>query len=191
MNDIVMNNSDTPTKKRGRGRPKKAASATSVKKKTPYKPVPGRKAGQPTRYLKEYDNKAYMLCLLGLKDKELANFFDIAESTLNMWKLRHPKFAESLKAGREDSDGYISNSLYQRAKGYSHKETKVFIVDGKPMSVEVTKHHPPDTTAAIFWLKNRHPDKWRDRREVVADVKTTDMSEEALNEKIRKLLGDD
>ena len=43
---------------------------------------------------------------------------------------------------------------------------KIFCSRGKVIRVETVEHYPPDTTAMIFWLKNRQPDRWRDRAEV-------------------------
>ncbi|MFW0778321.1 MAG: hypothetical protein ACN2B6_11465 [Rickettsiales bacterium] len=97
--------------------------------------------GRPTAYKPEYCDKAYKLCLLGATDAEMASFFGVAESTLNNWKNDHLEFLESLKAGKEDADAAIAQSLYQQA------------LDG-------------NTTAQIFWLKNRRSKSWRDKQEV-------------------------
>lgn len=55
--------------------------------------------------------------------------------------------------------------------GYSHKSVKIFMPAGKdaPVYADFIEHFPPDTTAMIFWLKNRQPDKWRDKRDVGDD----------------------
>lgn len=147
-----------------------------------------RKHGRPTDYREEYNDLAFKYCLLSAKDSELATFFDVDEATLNRWKIKYPTFRESLKEGREIADAYIGESLYQRAKGYSHPETKAFISDGKPVTVTVEKHHPPDPTSMIFWLKNRQKEKWRDKREVEAEVKVSDLSEEELNARLRSIM---
>ena len=125
-----------------------------------------RPVGRPTSYKPEYCEQAYKLCLLGADDKRIADFFDIAESTLNNWKIEYPEFMESLKNGKEGADAAIAASLYHRAKGYSHPAVKIFNDQGSPLEVPYTEHYPPDTTAAIFWLKNRQPKQWRDKQEV-------------------------
>lgn len=125
-----------------------------------------RPVGRPTSYKPEYCEQAYKLCLLGADDKRIADFFDVAESTLNNWKIEYPEFMESLKAGKEGADAAIAASLYHRAKGYSHEAVKIFNDQGRPLEVPYTEHYPPDTTAAIFWLKNRQPKQWRDKQEV-------------------------
>ena len=122
--------------------------------------------GRPTKYKKEYDQKAYDLCLLGATDVQIANFFDIQESTLNLWKHKHPSFMESLKSGKMIADADVAKSLYQRATGYVCKEDKVLSHEGMHTdTVEVEKHYPPDATSMIFWLKNRQPKLWREKQE--------------------------
>jgi hypothetical protein len=123
-------------------------------------------AGRPTDYKEEYAEQAYKLCLLGHTDAELAEFFEVAESTINNWKHAHPEFLESVKRGKEIADGYVTESLYKRATGYSHPDVDIKCYEGEIIETPLTKHYPPDTTAAIFWLKNRQPKKWRDKHEI-------------------------
>jgi len=122
-------------------------------------------AGRPTDYRPEMVEQAKKLCELGATDRELARFFQVSESTINLWKLEHPEFSESLKLGKEASDERVARSLYHRALGYSHDAVKIFAdpKTGAEKVVEYTEHYPPDTTAAIFWLKNRRPKEWRDK----------------------------
>jgi len=122
--------------------------------------------GRPTKYKEEYVDLAYKFCLLGADDKDLAKMFGVQESTINNWKKEHPEFMESIKRGKEIADATIAQKLYHRAKGYEHKDTQFATFQGQITDqVEYIKHYPPDTTAAIFWLKNRQPKKWRDRQE--------------------------
>lgn len=122
--------------------------------------------GRPTKYKAEYPDLAYKFCLLGATDCDLATFFEVSESTINGWKIEHPEFLESLKKGKERADATIAQSLYHRAKGYEHPEDKIFNDNGQPLIVPTIKHYPPDSTAAIFWLKNRRSKDWRDKQEV-------------------------
>ena len=71
-----------------------------------------------------------------------------------------------MREGKQLADEEIEKSLYLRAKGYAHKETKVFNNDGTIITKDIVKHYPPDTNAAKFWLSNRKPDKWKDRTSV-------------------------
>jgi hypothetical protein len=122
---------------------------------------------RPSKYKIEYAEQAYKLCLLGATDKELADFFEVTESTLNLWKLNHNEFSESLKSGKFEADAVIASKLYHRAKGYEHPEIITATFQGEITDMKtVTKHYAPDTTAAIFWLKNRQPAKWRDKQEI-------------------------
>lgn len=126
--------------------------------------------GHPTSYKKEYCKLAYDMCLLGATDMDLANHFDVNEATINAWKLKYKEFAQVLKDGKDTADAKVAKSLYQRAKGYHHAEDKIFNDDGKALIVPTVKYYPPDTTAAIFWLKNRQRRNWRDTQNVEVDV---------------------
>lgn len=118
--------------------------------------------GRPTTYSPHFAPQAEKLCKLGATDKDLADFFDVAESTVNAWKLAHSEFSESIKAGKQMADANVADRLYQRAMGFEHDSEEIKVVDGGIERVPVRKIYPPDTTAAIFWLKNRQKDKWRD-----------------------------
>ena len=122
-------------------------------------------AGRPTKFNELYCEQATKLARLGATDKQIADFFEVTESTLYLWKEKHPEFSEALKAGKDISDSEVSESLFHRAKGYSHSEDKVFLHEGNPVVVPTIKHYPPDSTACIFWLKNRQRDKWRDKHD--------------------------
>jgi len=122
-------------------------------------------AGQPTSYKPEYDEQAFKLCLLGATDKKIADFFDVTEQTINNWKIKHPTFFESLKNGKEKADGVIAESLYHRAKGYSHHDVHIAVSNGEAIQTDIVKHYPPDPTSCIFWLKNRQPATWRDKHD--------------------------
>jgi hypothetical protein len=122
--------------------------------------------GRPTDYREEYNEQAYKLCLLGATDKNLADFFEVTETTINNWKTDYPKFFESIKKGKEIADANVADRLYQRAMGYTHPELITATFQGKITdTMEVEKHYPPDPTAAIFWLKNRQKERWRDKQE--------------------------
>lgn len=120
---------------------------------------------RPTKYKAEYAEQARKLCLLGATDAELADFFEVAESTINKWKKDHKGFSESIKKGKVLADAEVAASLYERALGYSHPEEKVFNNQGEIVTHQTMKHYPPDTTAAAIWLNNRKPDRWRNKPE--------------------------
>lgn len=142
--------------------------------------------GRPTLYKPEYDEQARKLCLLGSTDAELADFFEIQESTLNNWKHAHPSFMESIKKGKTQADSSVADRLFQRAMGYQHPDVHVSNYQGDVTLTPITKEYAPDTTAAIFWLKNRQRSKWRDRTETEhsGNLAVTTLSDDALAKRI-------
>jgi hypothetical protein len=96
--------------------------------------------GRPTSYKPEFANQVTGICLLGAKDSHLAHIFGVNEDTINEWKRVYPKFSASIKKGKLDANIYVAKSLYRDAKA-------------------------GNTTAQIFWLKNRCPEFWRDAQE--------------------------
>lgn len=151
--------------------------------------------GRRTSYKEEYANQALKLCLLGATDKELAEFFSVSEQTLNKWKKDFPEFLESLKKGKNIADANVASKLYHRAIGYDFEEKHFDLKQPKkdiPLqlveSKRIKKHVPADTTAAIFWLKNRQPEKWRDKKEVDANVNLSDELESMTDEQLRNII---
>ena len=122
--------------------------------------------GRPSKYDESFNKQAYKLCLLGATDIDLAKFFDVEEKTVNNWKESYPEFLQSLKNGKEIADAQVASRLFKRATGYEREEDKIFQFQGNPVVVPTEVHYQPDTTAAIFWLKNRQPAKWRDTQNI-------------------------
>lgn len=106
----------------------------------------------------------------GLIDKQIAHNIGITEQTLNVWKKKYPSLFDALKRGKEVVDRQVENALLKRAIGYEYEEVKTFIEESdgkKKKKVEkTTKHVSGDVTAQIFWLKNRKPADWRDKRDI-------------------------
>ena len=136
--------------------------------------------GRPSEYKESYARIAHSMCLLGATDVELAGAFGVCETTINAWKLAHQEFSEALKAGKMFADANVASSLFNRAMGYSHPAQKIFNDQGSAMVVDYIERYPPDTTACIFWLKNRQRDKWRDRQDIDQNLRVT--SADALKE---------
>lgn len=124
-------------------------------------------AGRPSSYREEFAEQAYKLCLLGATDKEMADFFQVSEQTLNAWKGERPEFIESITRGKVYADANVAERMYQRAMGYSHEAVKIFMPAGatQPVYAPYTEHYPPDTPAASLWLRNRQSARWRDKQE--------------------------
>ena len=148
-------------------------------------PAEKKKRGRKSEYRIEYADQALKLCLLGATDKELAEFFSVSEQTLNKWKKDYPEFLESLKKGKNIADANVASRLYNRAIGYSCKATKFATSEGK---ITDSKEYIEHTTAAIFWLKNRQPEKWRDKKEVDANVNLGDELEGLSDEQLQAII---
>ena len=103
----------------------------------------------------------------GLTDKQIAKKMGISEVTLNSYKKKYPKFFKSLKKGKEVVDYEVEKALLKRALGYEYTEVTE---EGGVVTKKVTKEVKPDTTAQIFWLKNRKPDEWRDKKNIDLDI---------------------
>lgn len=125
------------------------------------------KRGRKTDYRPEFAAIAEKACRLGFTDQELAELLETSVRTIYRWKNENEEFCQALKAGKELADDRVERSLYERAVGYKAEAVRIFMPAGKeePVYAPYVEHHAPDTTAAIFWLKNRKPDDWRDRRE--------------------------
>lgn len=121
---------------------------------------------RPTKYKAEFVEQAKKLCRHGLTDQELADFFDVNVATIQRWKLEHPEFCDAIKTGKADADDRVVDSLYHRAIGYQHDDVDIKAIEGQIVKTPTRKQYPPDTTAAIFWLKNRRPKDWRDKQEM-------------------------
>lgn len=107
----------------------------------------------------------------GLTDEQIAHNCGITSTTLYDWKNRFPEISEVLKKGKEVVDIQVENSLLKRALGYDFQETRIEKSDKDGTKIiQTLKHIPADTTAQIFWLKNRQPGKWRDKPEVKVDI---------------------
>ena len=99
----------------------------------------------------------------GLVDEQIAKNMGIATSTLYAWKNEYEEISEALKRGKEVIDFEVENALLKRALGYKYDE--ITYEDGVETK-RVTKEVAPDTTAQIFWLKNRMPEDWRDKQQL-------------------------
>lgn len=116
-----------------------------------------------------------------MTEPQIAQNMGIAMSTLTEWKNRFPAIAATIKKGKEPVDIQVENALLRRALGYDYEETITEVEDlggGKTKKHvrKVTRHVAPDTTAQIFWLKNRKPKQWRDKMENTVGIETEDLS---------------
>lgn len=118
----------------------------------------------------------------GLVDKQIAANIGVSERTFTNWKSKYPSISSVLKKGKEVVDRQVENALLRRALGYEYEEVKEKYEYGEITERTVTKKEVvPDTTAQIFWLKNRKPDKWRDKPDY-EDTSALDKLDSILKE---------
>lgn len=114
----------------------------------------------------------------GLIDEQIASNIGITRQTLTEWKKQFPAISDALKKGKEVVDFEVENALLKRAIGYEYEEIKEEYGPGGVLCCKVVmkKHMPPDLGAQVFWLKNRKPLDWRDKREVVTEKAVEDLT---------------
>lgn len=140
----------------------------------------------------------------GLSDVQIAEKMRISLTTYYDWQNKYPELSEAIKKGKAPVDDMVENALFKRAVGYSYVETTTDFElidtgkvdeDGKPVMEKkiksvrsVKKEMAPDVGAAAFWLKNRRPDRWREKREEQIQVSSADYS---LLDEVRKAVNGD
>lgn len=127
----------------------------------------GGAGGRKTKYKAGYhDVLGRWMARGGLTHEEIAEEFDITLATLYNWKKKHTEFFDALKEGKELVDSRVEGSLLQRAEGFYTEEVQTNInAQGNETHKIIKKYVVPDVTAQIFWLKNRRPQDWRDRKD--------------------------
>lgn len=126
--------------------------------------------GRSTSYQDDFPARAKVLAERGALDRDIAQALGIGLSTFYEYRHKHPEFLDALKVGKDVADDAVEAALFRKATGYSFDSEKVFQFEGEPVRVDIVEHVPPSDTAAIFWLKNRRGDKWRDKQEVEHNV---------------------
>lgn len=133
----------------------------------------------------------------GLTDEQIAHNVGISRSTLAVWKNKYQDISDALKRGKEVVDRQVENALLKRALGYRYEEvTKEIVFDEISQKDEltvtkvVTKEVAPDTTAQIFWLKNRKPNDWRDKQDIQhsGGMDINNPLKELTTEELKKLI---
>ena len=131
----------------------------------------------------------------GLFDKDIAKKMNVSEATLNNYKKKFPEVKQALRKGKEIVDIEVENALFKKALGYNVPVQKAFKLkdivygeNGKKISeterieyAEEEIHVPADTTAQIFWLKNRKKAQWRDKVEYEANTGEINKVKELLS----------
>ena len=146
---------------------KKAPQPARKVKPQSSQPEHKRRGGRPSDFEDEFVEQARKLAVLGATDIEIADILGVSVRTVYRWKASVPAFCQALKVGKAEADDRVERSLFSRANGYEHDEMDIRVVNGEIVQTPIRKYYPPDTTAAIFWLKNRRPDLWREKVEAV------------------------
>ena len=130
-------------------------------------------AGRKGKYHSHVEPRLQMIknwCRDGAIESEICKRLGLSVSVFNKYKGTHPGLVEALKTGKEEIDYMVENSLVKRALGYNYKEDhKTTNPDGTIMIKQIIKQIAPDVTAQIFWLKNRRPDTWRDKHDIIIE----------------------
>lgn len=116
----------------------------------------------------------------GLTDEQIAKNIGINRTTLYDWKKKETNIADALKKGKKVIDFEVENALLKRALGYEYEEETY---ENGILTKKVKKQVAPDTTAQIFWLKNRKKEQWREKVEVVK----TDEDLQNINKNISNI----
>jgi transcriptional regulator with XRE-family HTH domain len=152
-----------PQKKNKKGKHPVGKTVKTQKKKSDEK----KETGRPSKF-DNYIQKKKLISLMyqrGFTDAEVAQVLDVTRRTVENWKKEYPEFFHALKRDKGVADGRVEEALYERAIGYQHPDTDIKIAYGVVIKTDIIKHYAPDPTSMIFWLKNRMPDKWREKSE--------------------------
>ena len=125
--------------------------------------------GRPTLYKTEYRELAHNYCLLGATNEALGNFFGVSRRTIDNWIAEYPEFAAAVHEGRAAADARVVRALYERAVGYRCETARTVLHDGGEKVLTNVVRYPPDTSACIFWLRNRQRQHWHERRQEPVD----------------------
>ena len=123
--------------------------------------------GRTVKYTEETPDLVYRMVRLGLTIAQVAANLKITERTLTNWMQNREDVRKAYEDGRWESILIIEESLWRKANGYEYEEVKEYSgIDsiGRPWSrtVSTLKRVEPDTTALIYYSKNRYPERWRD-----------------------------
>lgn len=151
--------------------------------------------GRPPKYDRKFHPKAAQaLCAKGATIAEIAAAFGVVPSTIWQWKVTHPEFFESCRLGLEAATERVEHSMFERAVGYTHEATKIFMPAGasKPVYAPYLEHVPPDPRAGEFWLTNRAPDRWKNKQNIEHETAPDDpfrmLAQELMGTAIRPRL---
>ena len=166
------------------------AKKDTIKKKTAVEPKKApRKRNQPTQTISKKG------ALLEAMRKNLGNIkasceqLKISRNTFYRYYDEDEEFKKDIDSIGEDALDFVESKLFERIKGYSHDEDKIFIYEGNPIVIPTVKHYAPDTTAIIFYLKTKGKKRgYIETQEVVNKNAPIDPFEGKTEEEIDEML---
>ena len=126
----------------------------------------------------------------GLSDTQIAANLGIVVGTFYKYQNEHIEFKEAIKRGKKPVDIEVENKLLKRALGYQYTEEQreIEMIDGQPVIKKIkttTKEVAPDVGAIAFWLKNRNPNDWKERKEI--DINDKKLTPEEIKQELKDI----
>lgn len=151
------------------------------------------KRGRKSSFNEKIRETILRLLKEGKTESQIAEVVGVSSRTVSNWKGKHDDLLHAVREAKLMADELVEASLYARALGYSHPETKAFCYEGCIVTEDFVKHYPPDTQAAMFWLRNRQPERWKEKTEGDVTVNNTvqveKLTDEQLDARIAEKLG--
>lgn len=146
------------------------------------------KRGRKSGFNESLQSRIVALVEEGKTLAQVAEIIGVSIPTIYNWFGQHKDLLYAVRQARQIADELVEAALFSRAQGYSHPEEKVFCTkDGEIITHDTQRHHPPDTQAAMFWLRNRQPEKWREKvegTEVNVNLSPAKLTDEQLDARI-------
>ncbi len=136
----------------------------------------GKGGGRPTKFNRHKYKKMKYMFSEGYTVNEVAEAIEVTQSTIYEWAKKRPEFFKDLQNWKAEADKRVERSLYQKACGFEYEEEEAKVValgnnqGSEIVKVKVKRKLPPEATSAIFWLKNRKPQEWRDKTETETKI---------------------
>jgi hypothetical protein len=118
--------------------------------------------GAPTKFDPKSVRTAQFLAQRGAILSEIADCFEVTTRTLARWLNEYPELRDAVDAGNDVFNTRVERALAERAIGFWVEDEEIKVIDGAVIRVPTRKYYPPDVTAAIYFTKNRMPERWRD-----------------------------
>jgi len=118
-------------------------------------------AGPPTKWKDEFLSVVFELKSKYYTNPQIARVLGVDNETFRQWLMKNQKLIECVKEAEQHALQRVERSLFERATGYKHRETKLFSYQGQIVSQDIIKHCPPDVNAIQYFLNNKHPDTWK------------------------------